>query len=446
MPEVKEIPIVVAAFNKVRSLSRLLSSLNTAHYSVSPIKLIISVDGGGNVEVRRVAQEFQWSHGEKEVIIHPENLGLRKHILYCGSLSQLYSGILLLEDDLLVSPCFYNYALQVVSAYNHEEQVCGMALYSPCYNETSYMPFHPLNDGSDGYFMQLPCSWGQIWLKEHWIQFSKWYEENQHLDLSADMALPHNIRLWPETSWKKYFAKYMLTKEQYFFYPYNSFTTNFGESGQHHTGTHLFQVPLSLDIKAMKFVDFKESQVKYDSFCEIQPECLKRLCSRLENYDFDVDLHGTKEKEHLNSKYVITSKKSEQPILTFGKTLLPIENNLIHCVEGSVISFSENTLVEDIEDMNVCVWLKSNDFSELCYYYPLDKRHIARLTKKLEISKIENHQLKEKKHQLQTKTDDLLHLLTAARNENSALRDSYSFKIGQMIITPFSYLKNLIWR
>lgn len=447
-----DLPIVVVAFNKVKPLSRLLSSLHQAHYPVQ-VKLIISIDGGASAEVQRIADEFEWLHGEKEVIVHPENMGLRRHVLYCGGLSQQYQGVLLLEDDLFVSPWFYQYAMEVVPAYEVEDNVCGMALYSPGYNETSYMPFHPLSDGSDCYFMQLPCSWGQIWLRRQWQKFEIWYEIHQDVDLSSDRDLPHNIRVWPETSWKKYFVKYMLEKEKYFIYPYDSFTTNCGEAGQHHTGTHLFQVPLTLKKDKFEFVDFVKSHVKYDAFCELQADCLKKWCKWLADYEFDVDLHGAKENFQLTSQYVLTSKKCDNYLRSQGRSLVPIENNVINSIEGQELFFAEKISVQQVYNINKYVYLKSNEYVEHCYYYSLDGRHFSVNNKKMEYLKNDIKNIREKIQSLRNKYgrlkaqySQMKDELKVARQEIFMLRNSYAFKIGSKLIAPLSYVRRLVSR
>lgn len=434
-----DVPIVVVAFNKDKPLSRLLSSLHRAHYTI-PVKLIISIDGGGSAEVHKVAKEFEWVHGEKEVIVHQENKGLRSHILYCGGLSEQYQGVLLLEDDLFVSPWFYQYALEVVPRFEFEEEVCGIALYSPGYNETSYLPFQPLSDGTDCYFMQLPCSWGQIWLKDQWRGFAKWYKAHQGVDVFIDRTLPHNIQQWPESSWKKYYAQYMLESEKFFLYPYDSFTTNCGEIGQHHTGTHLFQVPLTLKKEKMVFSTFKESNIKYDAFCEIQPESLKILSENLTEYDFDVDVHGTKEINLLDKEYVLTSKKCDNFVKSFGKSLVPIENNIIEHFAGEKIFLTEKKNVEPVENIREYVYIKSNDFEEQCYYYSIEKVHYSIVKNEIESLKKDNDRLYFDLNILNNEYNHLEINLESARKEADMLRNSRSFKIGNAIIFPLSWV------
>ncbi len=364
------IPIVVVAYCRNNTLKRILTSLSKAHYP-GGVTLIISIDGGGPGNVIQVAKEFVWEHGQKEIIQHNNNLGLRKHILSCGAISQKYDGIVLLEDDLYVSPWFYDYVLNVSEYYQASPEVSGIALYSPRYNETAFLPFYPLNDGYDVFFMQLACSWGQIWLREQWKDFEKWYEDNEKL--ANDQMLPLNVKIWPKTSWKKYFIKYMISKNKYFVYPRHSYTTNFGDKGQHHEGVKKFQVPLIFGaVDTFKFVEFKDSNVKYDAFCEIDSDCLKKLSENLSAYDFVVDFYGTKERHHYDKSYVVTSKKCSEFFKSFDKSLIPIECNVIESIPGDKLFFAKVKDVNVDINMNKYVFLKANDINEHKYYYSID--------------------------------------------------------------------------
>ena len=93
-----EIPIVIAAFNRALCLNRLLQSLSRAKFD-NEVKLIISIDGGGPTDVLEISEKFKWRYGTKELIYHESNSGLRDHILFCGSLSSKYDGIIQYEGS-----------------------------------------------------------------------------------------------------------------------------------------------------------------------------------------------------------------------------------------------------------------------------------------------------------------------------------------------------------
>jgi len=416
------IPIVVVAYNREYALSRILAAIAKAYYSTKT-KLIISIDGGGPESVVQIAEEFSWTYGEKEVIVHGSNLGLRKHVLSCGALSKRYDGIILLEDDLYVSPCFYDYAVQASKFYQGARDVSGIALYSQRYNETAYLPFFPYDDGTDVFFMQLACSWGQIWLQEQWKDFEDWYAGSTSDDLINEQTLPVNVRLWPDTSWKKYFIQYMILNSKYFVYPRQSYTTNFGDKGQHHVGVKTFQVPLAQSVKrSFCFAKIEDAKVKYDAFCEIEPDHLKKMNKNLNQYEFTTDLYGTKESHHFNKSYVLTSKKCTNFTLSFDKTLIPIEANVIESIPGSSFFLAKREDVKVEKNIDSYIFLKANSMEEQKYHYALGDQHFTMRIKGAEFHRTEINEVEKQ-----------LDIIMA----------SYSFRIGRAIVRPFSVLKRI---
>ena len=389
------IPIVIAAYNRREPLKRLLGSLERANYPVE-VRLIISIDGSANnSDVHDVADQFEWKHGEKEVIKHGKNLGLRKHIISCGKLSQQYDGIILLEDDLFVAPYFYDYAQDVQSKYSAEVSIAGVALYSHQYNEAALLPFTPITDEYDVFFMQLACSWGQSWLSHQWRVFEEWYTKNSKLALANDASIPQDVRLWPDTSWKKYYIKYIIDANKFFVYPRVSQVTNFGDMGQHHSGTKQFQVPLQLCKKSINLPDFSDSYSKYDSYCEMLPECVKHLSDELSEYDFDVDLYGIKSKNELTAEYVLTTQKTEKPLKSYGRDLKPHEVNVICNIAGDDIALVKREKIEAYSSFEKHRYGFFADFEVTQkYFYAVRDIHYHKLTSAIERKDSEIERLK----------------------------------------------------
>jgi glycosyltransferase involved in cell wall biosynthesis len=370
------IPIVVAAYNRPDALKRILSSLLASIFT-NPVELIISIDGGeDNSSVVDLARGFDWTHGSKQIIVSDVNLGLRGHILKCGRISQQYDGIVLLEDDLYVSKYFYQYVQAAQSFYRSEKRVAGIALYSHAYNETAWLPFAPLDDGSDAYFLQIACSWGQSWLSEQWANFEKWYFKNKDMGFSDDCEIPQDVRLWPETSWKKFFIKYLIVEDMYFVYPKRSLSTNFADPGVNHRGTNLFQVPLLQGDRDYVFPSFQDSIAKYDAYCELDSECMKQLSRDLAEVDLTVDLYGMKNKRDISTEYVLTSQRTDEPIKSFGRKLKPHDFNVLEGMPGDIIHFG---LTEDMEEYDNFLRHRSvliQDYDNThAYFYALRESH-----------------------------------------------------------------------
>ena len=329
--------IVVIGFNRPHSLNRLLTSLTKANYgNETAIPLCISIDYQGSAEHKEVvelAEAFNWEFGEKYIFYHVKNLGLKKHVLKCGDLTDRFGAIIMLEDDLCVSPEFYNYSKQAIEFYGRNASIAGISLYNHQQNFNNQLPFQPLKDGYSIYFLQIASSWGQVWTNRQWRQFRDWHEENQVIPHSAKM--PNYIINWPDSSWLKHFIHYLVSNAKYFVYPRNSLTTNFSDSGTNSVHANpFFQVPLSLKQNHINFCDLQESTAVYDSFFELKPAYLKDLNHALKGYDFEVDLYGLKVVEKIDHPFLLTSKVGKHALMCFGLAMKPMEMNIIYQVEG----------------------------------------------------------------------------------------------------------------
>ncbi len=234
--------IVVAAYNRPHALQGLLDSLLAADYDGHTVRLVVSLDKSTDGNTPAVAQAFRWPYGELEVIQHPQRLGLKKHILWCGALTKQYGSIVLLEDDLEVAPTFYRFTAEALGIYGESTMVAGISLYSYQIAESTFLPFRPDTKGQDAYLMQFPSSWGQVWTAQQWQGFEQWLQSNPDTNHSR---LPAYIQRWGHQSWKKLFAQYLLETDRYFVYPILSFSTNKGYPGAHFAmRLTLFEVPL----------------------------------------------------------------------------------------------------------------------------------------------------------------------------------------------------------
>lgn len=335
------LPIIAVAYNRPASLKRLLSSITAAYYPKDiKVPLIISIDYSGSDDCLKVAEETEWPHGPKEIIAHQNNLGLRQHILSCGDIALKNDGVIILEDDCFVSKDFYNYALQTFEFYKDEPKVAGISLYSYEYNENAGMPFQPLHDGYDVYFMQVPSSWGQIWTKQHWVNFRAFYDQSPKLNPEIHF-LPENVFTWPESSWKKYFYLYIVLNDLYFVYPQVSHSTNFGDVGTHFTDTtQVFQVRLNNGKNVnYRMPYFKISTNKYDAYFELLSESLKRLNPELPD-SLTVDTYGTKQSSHIKTKFILGLQANQKAISGFGLNMKPVINNIAYANAGSNLTIS----------------------------------------------------------------------------------------------------------
>ncbi len=324
-------PIVVVAYNRPRSLMRLLGSLSKASYAHKDIPLIISIDKAeNNQNVLEVATSFNWEYGNKKVVYQNENLGLRRHIIKCGGFSLEYGAVIVLEDDLFVSPNFYVYAEQALEFSSKESAIGGVSLYNHQLNVHTRDNFCTLQDGFDNWYFQFASSWGQAWTKNQWSAFMDWYEKNPEIDNNKEV--PAYVRSWSPKSWLKYNIAYLVEKKQYFLYPKISLTTNFSDAGTHvGKDSTIYQVPLDNGHpKDYSFSTIENSQSVYDAYYENI-----KLCEslNLDQGELCIDLHGYK--PFSEKRYLLTSKILDFLVVkSFGKSLKPQDDNIFKQIDG----------------------------------------------------------------------------------------------------------------
>lgn len=327
--------IVVIAYNRARSLNRLLERLTNCFYGAERITLIISLDFSSNKEVKNLAETYNWNYGEKIVKIYKTRIGLRKHVLNCGNYMNDYEldVIAVFEDDIYPSCNFFFFMKKAADFYKNNDRIAGISLYSHQWNVNAQCMFEPYRTEYDVFFIQYAQSWGQIWTRKQWNEFYEWYLENESFE--SDPSLPEFVNSWPESSWLKYHIKYCVKKNKFFVYPYVSYTTCFSDIGEHTVKESTLQQVVLQEGKKEDYIfpAFNENAVKYDAFFErifsdniagIKPE---NIC---------VDLYQTKKTK--KTRYILTTQILNYEIVaSFGLRMRPQEANIINKIQGKDI-------------------------------------------------------------------------------------------------------------
>lgn len=325
------IAIIIVGYNRIKSIERLISSLKSANYNEN-VDLIVSIDKSDSDAVETFADQIEWNVGKLVVDRHPQNLGLRNHIMSLGKWFNYYDAIIVLEDDVVVAPQFYEFAKKCVEKYYYDSIIAGIGLYSYNLNYQNSLPFYPLKGAYDVYLMQCAMSWGQVWMKPQWQDFYSWYLN--HEEIPDNNNIPIAIKKWPKSSWLKYHISYCIECDKYFVYPYYALSTNNSDCGTHNRGyfNHsLYQVQLQwLDKRNFILPDIKDFDVIYDAFFNNidlyryidipQKECI-------------LDIYATRfnEKDNpVSKRYLLTYKKLNYKIVkTYGLQYRPVELNII---------------------------------------------------------------------------------------------------------------------
>lgn len=356
--KIDNLAIVITAYNRPEALSNLLKSLSNIRCD-REVTLEISIDNNGTKEVNKVALDFEWKFGEKIVTIHKEKKGLRDHFIWVGDQTEKYENVIFLEDDLFVSPEIINFVEAAINYYRNDKEIAGICLYNPILCEFNGTKFYQTQDGYDVYFLQHPY-WGNIWIKEKWKDFKNWLEI---YELNTSI-IPKAVANWKDSSFKKIYIQYLVETNKYFVVPRVSLVTNMGLAGLHNKDDkYQYQCVLQNEKREYQLCKLKDSKSVYDVYMEILPDILKEYNVQLKNYDFEVDLKGNR---HIYRKdYVLTTRKTNKPIIRFSSLMKPMENSIIFNVKGEGISLAKSKDVVFDEKDNAEILFKDIDMNYL---------------------------------------------------------------------------------
>lgn len=305
---ISDFPVfVITAYNRPKDLARLLSSFeNVCFFNNAKPRLIVSIDGN-NAEVINTANNY--SHLIHEIIIHGDRLGLKNHILRCGELTDKYDTIVMLEDDLILSPNVLKYLVQTIPIAKSQDKVASISLYNFQYND--FAPFKNSLDEVNGdiCYVKSVSSWGQVWWKDKWDEFQNWLENEYNI--SEYYRLPERVKKWPDTSWKKLFNFWLTYKDYYSLVPKQSLALcTGGQTGTNMSGIIGVSFSNTRNILSNYEISKLDDSTVFDSFLELDIRddsmVLKDLNIRLSDIEFD--LACSKSKNDLYKNYVLTRR------------------------------------------------------------------------------------------------------------------------------------------
>lgn len=160
-------PIAFFAYERPEHTARALESLNL-NQGAAESELFIFCDGAkqaddsrGVEEVRRLVKSRKWC-GKVHVIERDENLGLANSIIQgVTEIINHYGRVIVIEDDLVLSPHFLHYMNDALEIYKDTQKVMHVSGY-----------MFPVKAGlPETFFLRFVSSWGWGTWKRAWEQF-----------------------------------------------------------------------------------------------------------------------------------------------------------------------------------------------------------------------------------------------------------------------------------
>lgn len=319
----KKALVVAIGFNRPKSLQRLLKSLERVEPAEICADLIVSLDGGGPDECLTIADNMQWHHGATNVVRHTTNLGLVAHVEWCTDLVRDYDGIIILEDDLSVSPWMLHYCNEAMKFYIDDPLVAQISLYGPSYNEFQRLPLGLASRAEDTFLARAPASWGQLYFRSAWQAYRRWSSEGRQG--VENSRAPSQIKTWKH-SWKRPFFEYVSACEKTIVYPIVSLSTNHTEPGTNMlANTKVHEVDLECVQRSYCFTPTKAAH--YNEWFEPEPSNFPDACfDGIEN--LSIDLSGIIPMEELAGDWLLSLRPCRKPVKRFSALLKPLELNV----------------------------------------------------------------------------------------------------------------------
>ena len=263
-------PIVLFAYNRPRHLQRVLDSLKANKESSSSDLIVYSdaprtsKDEEGVNQVRALLDALD-GFASVKIRKREANLGLAKSVMTGVSEAfELTDKIIVVEDDLLLSPYFLSYMNQCLELYEDSADVASAIGYS-------YPLDHPL---PNTFFLRGAACWGWSTWKNKWESFEcdaeallgkftqakkEEFNHYNHFDYFKMLELQAMKKI---DSWGIRWHASAFLKGLYSLYPRRSFVHNMGMDGTgvHSTKTNAFDTKIEHEFPTVKKVPVEQDR------------------------------------------------------------------------------------------------------------------------------------------------------------------------------------------
>lgn len=292
-------PIGLFAYNRLAHLQRTVAALKEAQLAKES-ELYIFSDGPKNAQsLSQVLAIREWlPHIEGFKAVHiieqSTNMGLAQSIITgVTKLVSEYGKVIVVEDDLEVSPHFLTFMNQGLAQYQHDEKVASIHGYA----------FPIKEEMPETYFLKGADCWGWATWKRAWQHFeadgTKLLKCLIQKKMSAEFDFQYtqpNIQMLKDqiagknNSWAIRWNASAYINEMLTLYPGRSLVRNIGldNSGEHCAATSIYDVSLSetpVLIEPIAVTHHKAAFDKYVKFFKSLREPLhKKVIRKLKNY------------------------------------------------------------------------------------------------------------------------------------------------------------------
>lgn len=217
--------MIVITMDRENSLRRLLRSLEHANYGEDHVDLDIWIDRPkeGNIHqgVLQASRDIDWKHGTKVIHKRAVNAGLYQQWIYTWNITEETTEFaVILEDDLELSPAFYQWLRVARAAYAQDADVGAFSLQrhtlrpkqirGVASGNLNIAPEHQV------YKYRLLGTWGFAPQRDQWVEFRTWFEEKRARGekpyvkglITTDWYKRQEVRGFAPNMWSQWWIKF----------------------------------------------------------------------------------------------------------------------------------------------------------------------------------------------------------------------------------------------
>lgn len=246
--------LIVLTMNRASSLGRLLKSLVSASYGDDVVDLDIWIDRKKgspiNEDVLAFARNTTWTRGTKTIHKRTVNAGLYQQWIYTWNItSETTEFAVILEDDLEVSPAFYEWLRLARAAYAQDPEVAAFTLQRSTLRprQRKGIASGNLNISKEHHVFKyrLLGTWGFAPQRDHWVEFRKWFElcrardDKPYVDglITTDWYKSQERNGFAPNMWSQWWIKFVDEKNYFTVTPHlpdgTTLAANWKEPGLH---------------------------------------------------------------------------------------------------------------------------------------------------------------------------------------------------------------------
>jgi Nucleotide-diphospho-sugar transferase len=271
----RDLRVLVMTMDRPSSLHRLLLSLRAAHYPQGArVDVRVTVDRRPDAphddDTMALLAEFDWRHGFFEVHAWPEPVGIFGQWVDAWPCEQFPSGLyraaVLLEDDLEVSPAYFEWFVGAHEAYAAPDlgAVTGMRAQLVAQTGVPQTVAELVPQGVQVFAYRLIATWSMSPTHDAWRRFRAWVKiarADPGYDPAVDGTHPGDwYRAFKaagthESMWEIWFLRFMHDQNLYTLYPWidggaRTVVCNWRERGLHYDGDPARDFPLVSSLPA----------------------------------------------------------------------------------------------------------------------------------------------------------------------------------------------------